>query len=104
MVPRILAIALIAMSLPLSAQTAAPAAAPSRGELLYQTHCVSCHDTQVHWRDRKIVADWPSLVAEVRRWQANLGLDWSGETIDEVSRYLNDAIYRLPDLSPKQTG
>jgi hypothetical protein len=58
----------------------------------------------VHWRDRKVVSDWPSLVGEVRRWQANLGLAWPGETIEDVARYLNGAIYRLPDLSPKQTG
>ena len=25
----------------------------SRGELLYTTHCIACHSTQVHWRDKR---------------------------------------------------
>ena len=41
----------------------------SRGELLYTTHCIACHSTQVHWRNRKVVKNWPGLQAEVGRWQ-----------------------------------
>lgn len=25
-----------------------------RGQLLYSLHCVSCHDTEVHWREKKL--------------------------------------------------
>jgi mono/diheme cytochrome c family protein len=94
----ILALACVAM--PVAAQSADPA----RGALLYETHCVACHDKQVHWRDKKLVSDWPSLVAEVRRWQANVGLRWPDATIEEVARYLNRAFYRFPDQARKQTG
>lgn len=79
-------------------------AAPSRGELLYQTHCVACHDKQVHWRARKIVADWGGLAAEVRRWEANLGLGWSDDTVHEVTRYLNRVFYRFPEPAERQLG
>ncbi len=48
-----------------------PVTAPSRGELLYTTHCIACHDTQVHWRDGKLAHDWNSLKVQVRRWQAD---------------------------------
>jgi len=70
--------------------------AQTRGELLYSTHCLACHTTQMHWREKKQVVDWPSLRAQVRRWQAADQLAWSDEDIDEVSRYLNALFYRLP--------
>ena len=67
-----------------------------RGELLYSTHCIACHDTQVHWRDKKLVTDWRSLQAEVRRWQEISGLGWSDDDVTAVTRYLNTLHYRYP--------
>ena len=93
----------LGVAAPLLAQSPAQPTA-SRGALLYQTHCTACHDTQVHWRDRRLATDWPSLSAQVRRWQANAGLQWTAEEIDEVVRYLNATIYRYPDQAPKQIG
>ena len=94
---------LLASAFLLLAQSSAQPA-PSRGRLLYETHCVACHDTQIHWRDRKLATDWVSLSKQVRRWQANTGLQWTEEEIDEVVHYLNTTIYRYPDQSPKQKG
>ncbi len=71
------------------------AAAQSRGELLYDTHCVACHTTQKHWRDKKQVLDWPSLRAQVNLWQATGLLGWSEDDINQVARHLNDTYYRL---------
>jgi len=68
----------------------------TRGQLLYDTHCIACHTTQMHWRDKHIVTDWAGLLAQVRRWQAAAKLDWSDEDIEAVARHLNDSIYRLP--------
>jgi hypothetical protein len=59
------------------------------------THCIACHTTQMHWRDRKLVTDWPSLKLQVRRWQAAAQLNWSEDDIDDVARFLNDTFYRL---------
>jgi len=73
-----------------------PARDPTRGELLYSTHCIACHNAQVHWRDKKLVTDWKSLQSEVRRWQQISGLGWNDEDIDEVARYLNALHYRYP--------
>jgi hypothetical protein len=70
--------------------------AQSRGELLYSTHCVTCHTTQMHWRNDRQAYDWESLSTQVRRWQANTGLAWSDADITEVARYLNETIYRYP--------
>ncbi len=75
------------------AQSAVPA---SRGQLLYDNHCVACHDRQVHWRDAKVVTNWPTLVAQVRRWQAIEKLAWTNDDILQVARHLNAAIYGYP--------
>ena len=75
---------------------AAPAAmAQSRGELLYTTHCISCHTTEMHWRDKRSANNWPALKAQVRRWQDAASLAWSDSDILEVSRYLNETIYHF---------
>ena len=68
----------------------------SRGELLYTTHCIACHTTQVHWREKKLATDWRSLQSEVRRWQGASGLGWSNQDIAEVARYLNALHYHYP--------
>ena len=70
--------------------------AQTRGGLLYTTHCVSCHTTQMHWRNDRQAFDWDSLKVQVRRWQGNAGLQWGEADITEVSRYLNETIYRYP--------
>jgi len=82
------------------AQLATPHAAaqapPSRGKLLYETHCIACHNSQMHWRDKRVVRDWPGLVVQVRAWQERATLGWSEADIVEVARHLNDTIYHLP--------
>ena len=35
----------------------AGAQAQSRGELLYSTHCISCHTSEIHWRDNKAATE-----------------------------------------------
>ena len=89
----------------LGAAAVAPAAiAESRGELLYSIHCISCHTTQMHWRDKKAAVDWTSLRFQVGRWQANAGLGWNEADIKEVTRYLNDSIYRCTNTSDSLTS
>ena len=77
------------------AQAQAPSE-PSRGELLYSTHCLACHSTQLHWRDKQAAQNWAGLKAQVRRWQATTGLSWSEEDITEVATYLNAQFYQFP--------
>ncbi len=78
-----------------------PAMSQTRGELLYTTHCVSCHTTQVHWRDSRSANNWSSLMYQVRRWQGVASLGWTDTDILEVAHYLNDSIYRFePTTDP----
>jgi hypothetical protein len=75
---------------------AAPyAAAQSRGELLYTTHCIACHTTEMHWRDKRSASNWPALKTQVRRWQDAASLAWGDSDILDVSRYLNETIYHF---------
>lgn len=82
-----------------AAAGAKPVGSPTRGELLYTTNCISCHTTEVHWREGKKATDWSSLKAQVRRWQGNAGLNWSDADIEEVARHLNETIYRYPQTT-----
>jgi len=93
------ATAILLAASPLRAQTAS---ALSRGQLLYATHCVACHDTQKHWRDQRVVRDWAGLVGQVRHWQGTEHLQWDDADIEEVARYLNDRFYKLPKPGPQQ--
>src|SRR3954447_3632473 len=90
----VLALAVI-VAAPLLAQSPLQPA-PSGGALLYQTHCIGCHDKQIHWRDDRLATDWRSLAAQVRRWRTNTGLQWTEQEVDEVVRYLNETIYKFP--------
>jgi hypothetical protein len=69
--------------------------AQSRGELLYTTHCIACHSTQVHWREQRRATDLASLTEQVRYWQGRALLSWTEDDIAEVTRYLNQRIYRF---------
>ena len=90
MTDRPLAACLLAVG---AAFSGVPAGAQSRGELLYTTHCVACHTTQVHWRDRRLAKDWSSLQAQVANWQAAASLNWSEEDIVAVTQHLNERFY-----------
>ncbi len=68
----------------------------SRGALLYETHCIACHNTEVHWRDKTVVTNGDSLVSQVRRWQASIGLRWGEDDIQEVVHHLDTLYYHLP--------
>jgi mono/diheme cytochrome c family protein len=81
---------------------AQPAGAGARGQLLYETHCVACHDRQMHWREQRLATDWTSLLAQVRAWQGREQLGWNDEDIAAVAGYLNDTIYRHPRGAARQ--
>jgi mono/diheme cytochrome c family protein len=83
---------------------AAPAMGQSRGELLYTTHCIACHTTQMHWRDKRAATSWRSLQVQVRQWQGAASLAWGDSDILDVSRYLNDTIYHFEQRADSTRG
>lgn len=86
---------LLCLALLLAGPVAAQTTAADRGALLYETHCIACHGTQMHWRDAKAARDWNGLKAQVRRWQAQVGLGWNDGDIDAVAAHLNQRYYRF---------
>ena len=72
---------------------------PSRGQLLYSTHCLECHTTQMHWRDKRQARDWDSLRRWVRHWEVESRLQWSDDDVEAVVRYLNDSVYHFGRLA-----
>ncbi len=68
----------------------------SRGQMLYENHCTSCHESVLFIRERRDVKTLPALGEEVRRWVRETKLPWGNEEIAEVVGYLNRSFYRFP--------
>jgi hypothetical protein len=83
----------------LAALTAAPARAldPARGYLLYQNFCYHCHISEIHHRVNSRSDSWEELMRLVQMWQAEMGLGWSEEDVQDVALWLDWRFYRLPD-------
>lgn len=88
-------LAIPAADVPWPGTAASSPPVPSRGALLYDTHCIECHTAQVHWRDRQQARDWATLKAEVLRWQAAAHLGWTDAEVEAVTDYLNDTVYHF---------
>jgi len=96
MLHRSILAALFILSVNLASADTQPMRDTTRGELLYSTHCIACHNLQVHWRDKKLTGDWMSLRAEVRHWQKLSGLGWGENDVEPVALYLNAPYYPYP--------
>lgn len=75
-------------------QPPAPTETESRGKLLYENHCMGCHESLVHVRERRLVKSLAELQAQVARWSSYQNLRWNKEDVGEVARYLNQHFYR----------
>jgi mono/diheme cytochrome c family protein len=76
---------------------AAPAwgQASSRGELLYATHCASCHTERLHQREKSKIRSLADLRDEVARWVPQTKRSFTLDEIEEVVQYLNRSHYGL---------
>ena len=45
------------LALVLATPVHAQDAAATRGQLLYGTHCIQCHTTQMHWREQRLARE-----------------------------------------------
>jgi mono/diheme cytochrome c family protein len=75
----------------------ATSANPERGRLLYENHCRSCHESNVHIRQTQAAKSLKSVRTEVVRWQGVLALQWNVEDVDDVAEYLNAAWYHYAE-------
>ena len=89
---RILMFALVAL-----AAGPAFAADPERGRLLYENHCMVCHESVVHVRKKRKVEDPEALRAQIRRWSQTQRLGWGEDEIADVQAFLGQRYY---DFAP----
>jgi len=73
---------------------------PDRGQLLYDNHCLECHVTEVHFREKRQVQSLADLRAETIRWMDELKLEWTAEEVSDVVEYLNLKYYQFPPAGP----
>ena len=64
-----------------------------RGRLLYENHCLDCHESQVHIRKNHKVHNLDGVHREVIRWAEELQLPWQASEILDVSGYLYQRYY-----------
>ncbi len=64
-----------------------------RGRLLYENHCLACHESQVHIRNNQKVHTLGGVNREVIRWSEELKLTWRASEINDVSHYLYRTFY-----------
>lgn len=68
---------------------------PPRGQLLYENHCMSCHESVIHIRIRQHTKSLQELQAQVLHWAGYLRLRWSKEDVKEVVTHLNSQYYKF---------
>ena len=74
----------------------------SRGELLYENHCIACHESTAHIRHDRRAKSLPALEGWVIRWSNQQRLNWNAAEITDVVDYLNRRYYKFPLPSEKK--
>jgi len=66
-----------------------------RGQLLYENHCMACHESVVHIRTRQSARTLAELQERVEHWARYLKLTWSAEDVRDVTGFLDSRYYRF---------
>ena len=66
-----------------------------RGQMLYENHCLQCHESEVHIREQRKVRSLKDLEEQVNRWVKELKVAWGDEEIADIARYLNRTVYKF---------
>jgi mono/diheme cytochrome c family protein len=72
----------------------------SRGQMLYETHCVVCHREGLHERRNSKVATYADLRYQVERWTQQTGRSFTPAEREDLIEFLDATHYRL-DLNPR---
>ena len=67
----------------------------TRGEMLYKTHCASCHAERLHEREKSKIHSVAELRDEVARWAPQTGRRFTLDERELVVQYLNRTHYKL---------
>ncbi len=66
-----------------------------RGRLLYENHCVACHESTVHIREKRAVKKFTDIEKYARRFSTLAGVEWSDAELLLVVSYLNRKYYKF---------
>jgi hypothetical protein len=85
---------------PLSGQNGEPrepvvTVVPTRGQLLYEDHCMTCHESIVHIREDRRTRSLSGLRERVVNWAEFLHLHWGKEEVEDVVQHLNAYYYKF---------
>ena len=68
---------------------------PTRGQLLYEDHCMTCHESVVHVRQNHRIQSLVGLHEQVVNWAEYLHLHWGKAEVEDVVQHLNTHYYRF---------
>lgn len=85
----IVPLTLVMLLLPMSART------EDRGRMLYQNHCIACHESTVHIRVGAKAKQYTDIEKFVRRFSKLAGVDWNDSDTTAVVEYLNHKYYKF---------
>lgn len=66
-----------------------------RGRLLYENHCLACHESTVHIREKRLVKNFTDIEKYARRFSKLAGVEWSDDELLQVVSYLNRKFYKF---------
>lgn len=66
-----------------------------RGRLLYENHCLACHESTVHIREKRKVKKYSDIENYARRFSKLAGVEWSEDELLLVVSYLNRKFYKF---------
>ena len=68
----------------------------TRGYMLYENHCTSCHESTAHIRTKRKARNYKEVGNWVNQRADWLNLGWSDVEKQEVLQYLNERYYKYP--------
>jgi hypothetical protein len=68
---------------------------PTRGQMLYENHCMSCHESVVFIRGTRRTQSLKALQEQVSHWAGYLHLRWDRQEVADVVTYLNTHYYKF---------
>jgi len=68
----------------------------ARGQMLYENHCTSCHESSVYIRSRRKAKNYKEVGNWVKQRADWLNLGWGDVEKQEVMQYLNERYYKYP--------
>jgi hypothetical protein len=68
----------------------------TRGRMLYENHCTSCHESMVYIRTHRKATNYKEVGNWVNQRADWLNLGWSNVEKQEVLQYLNERYYKYP--------